>query len=316
MTERSEVILPDGVRLHVEISGPADAPVTVILLHGWCLDRRIWHRQVEALSDVRVIAYDARGHGRSGTTRLSAATLNQLGADLAEVIRAQAPTGPIVLAGHSLGGMTIMEYAATHVPEFAERVAGLVFVSSTAEGHTHTRYGLPTQLATLMRCGEMIGAGVLARCGAWRPHRAVLPVLRPSVRWLLFGDECSDADLTLTMRTVGRASLRSIGGFRPSIGAQMRLETLIALGDVPTAVVVGDRDRLTPTPCAESIVGALPGAELTVLPGVGHMPMLENPAEVTAALRDVIARASGTTAIGRGRQRRRERDRARLDEAA
>jgi pimeloyl-ACP methyl ester carboxylesterase len=85
---------------------------------------------------------------------------------------------------------------------------------------------------------------------------------------------------------------------------------------VPTAVVVGDRDRLTPTPCAESIVGALPGAELTVLPGVGHMPMLESPAEVTAALRDVIARASGTTAIGRGRQRRRERDRARLDEAA
>jgi pimeloyl-ACP methyl ester carboxylesterase len=316
MTERSEVILPDGVRLHVETSGPADAPVTVVLLHGWCLDRRIWHHQVEDLADVRVVAYDARGHGRSGTTRLSAATLTQLGADLAEVIRAQAPSGPIVLAGHSLGGMTIMEYAATHMAEFAERVAGLVFVSSTAEGHTHTRYGLPEQLATLMRCGETIGAGVLARCGAWRPHRALLPVLRPSVRWLLFGDECSAANLTLTMRTVGRASLRSIGGFRPSIGAQQRLETLIDFGDVPTAVLVGDRDRLTPVPCAESIAGALPGAELTVLPGIGHMPMLESPAEVTGALRDVIARASGTTAIGRGRKRRSAPADARLDEAA
>jgi pimeloyl-ACP methyl ester carboxylesterase len=316
MTERSEVTLPDGVRLHVEISGPAGAPVTVVLLHGWCLDRRIWHHQVKELGDVRVVTYDARGHGRSGTTRLSSATLNQLGADLAEVLRAHVPTGPVVLAGHSLGGMTIMEYADTHVAEFAERVAGLVFVSSTAEGHTHTRYGLPAQLATLMRCGETIGAGVLARCGAWRPHRAVLPVLRPSVRWLLFGDRCSDADLTLTMRTVGRASLRSIGGFRPSIGAQMRLETLVAVGDVPTAVLVGDRDRLTPPRCAESIADALPGAELTVLPGIGHMPMLESPAEVTAALRDVIARASGTTAIGRGRKRRRERAATRLDEAA
>ena len=305
MSERSEVILPDGVRLHVEISGPADAPVTVVLLHGWCLDRRTWHHQVKALGDVRVIAYDARGHGRSDTTRLSSATLVQLGDDLAEVIRTHAPAGPIVLAGHSMGGMTIMEYAETHVAEFAERVAGLVLVATTAEGHAHTRYGLPAQLAALMRRGEMLGAGVLARCGAWRPHRALLPVLRPSVRWLLFGDRCADADLTLTMRTIGRASLRSIGGFRPSIGAQMRLPTLAAMGDVPTTVIVGDRDRLTPPACAESIAGQLPDAEVTVLPGVGHMPMLESPAEITAALRDVIARASGTTAIERGRKSRR-----------
>ena len=51
MSERSEVILSDGVRLHVEIAGPADAPVTVVLLHGWCLDRRTWHHQVAALRD-------------------------------------------------------------------------------------------------------------------------------------------------------------------------------------------------------------------------------------------------------------------------
>ena len=79
MPERSEVRLADGVRLHVETSGPADAPVTVVLLHGWCLDRRTWHHQVAALSGARVIAYDARGHGRSGSTCLKSATLAQLG---------------------------------------------------------------------------------------------------------------------------------------------------------------------------------------------------------------------------------------------
>jgi pimeloyl-ACP methyl ester carboxylesterase len=316
MPERSEATLSDGVRLFVETSGPADAPVTVVLLHGWCLDRRTWHHQVEALRGARVVAYDARGHGRSGATRLKSATLARLGEDLAEVLRQVAPTGPVVLAGHSMGGMTIMEYADTYPEEFAKRIAGLVFVSTTAEGHTHTKYGLPAHLATVMRCGEMLGAGVLARSGPWRPHRAVLPALRPAVRWLLFGDAYEPAALAVTMKAVGRATLRSIGGFRSSIGAQHRLETLTALGDVPSAVLVGDRDRLTPPACAESIAAALPGAELTVCPGAGHMLMLERPDEVTAALQMVVARAAGSTPLERGRRRRRARARERYDEAA
>jgi pimeloyl-ACP methyl ester carboxylesterase len=318
MPERSEVELPDGVRLHVETTGPADAPVTVVLLHGWCLDRRTWHRQVAALSErlggpdgARFIAYDARGHGRSSSTRLGSATLVQLGDDLAEVLRQLAPEGPVVLAGHSMGGMTIMEYAHHHAEEFAARIAGLLFVATTAEGTTHTQYGLPPHFARLMRAAETVGAGFLARCGAWHPHRAVLPALRPGLRWLLFGDGYEPSDMRLTVSSVGRASLRSIGGFRGSIGAQQRLETLAALGDVPSAVLVGDRDRLTPPRCAESIAEALPGTELTVCPGAGHMLMLERPAEVTAALATVISQASDSTA--RERSERRDRARAHRD---
>jgi pimeloyl-ACP methyl ester carboxylesterase len=310
MRERSEITVADGVRLHVESSGPANAPLTVVLLHGWCLDRRTWDQQIaalEALTDKapRIITYDSRGHGRSGSTRLRSATLGQLGDDLAEVLRRFAPQGPVVLAGHSMGGMTIMEYAHSYPEEFAERVAGLVFVSTTAQGHTHTRYGLPQHLAVLMRAGETIGAGVLARSGAWRPHRAMMPALRPAIRWLLFGDEYPDAALRVTLKSVGRASLRSIGGFRASIGAQQRLETLAALGDVPAAVLVGDRDRLTPPPCAQSIAEALPGTELTVFPGAGHMLMLERPDEVSAQLVSIVQRAYRSTQRERSRRRRR-----------
>jgi pimeloyl-ACP methyl ester carboxylesterase len=319
MSERSELTLTDGVRLRVDAHGPADAGVTVVLLHGWCLDRRTWHHQIAALRAMsprpRVIAFDTRGHGRSGATRLPSATLGQLGDDLAEVLRHYAAHGPVVLAGHSMGGMAIMEYAFGHPVDFAERVAGLLFVSTSAEGHAHTRYGLPPRLATLMRAGETLGAGLLARSGAWRPHRAVLPALRPAVRWLLFGDRYDDDALGITMRGVGRASLRSIGGFRSSIGAQQRLGTLAALGDVPAAVLVGDRDRLTPPPCAESIAGALPGAELTVCPGAGHMLLLERHAEVSAALVSITEQAARSTAAERRRRARRAR-RAGYDRAA
>ncbi len=309
MSQRSQLTLADGVTLQVEMSGPADAAITVVLLHGWCQDRRTWHHQVAALSELginrpRIISYDSRGHGRSGSTALRSSTLAQLSNDLVEVLRRYAPEGPIVLAGHSMGGMTIMEYAHDHRAEFAQRVAGLLLVSTTAEGHTHTRYGLPPQLATLMRAGEMIGAGVLARSGAWRPHRMMLPALRPAVRWLLFGDQYEPAAMELTMRSFGRASLRSIGGFRTAVGTQQRLDTLAELGDVPAAVLVGDRDRLTPPACARSIAAALPGAELTVFPGAGHMLPLERPTEVSAALTAIVRQASATEPVERKRTNR------------
>ncbi|WDZ84626.1 alpha/beta fold hydrolase [Micromonospora cathayae] len=301
MPEQFEVRLPDDVRLHVETTGPADAELTVVLLHGWTLDGRSWHRQLAGLEEltagrVRVVAYDARGHGRSSCMALRTATLAQLGDDLAAVLDEVAPTGPVVLVGHSMGGMTIMEYAHRHPGHFTARTAGLVFVSTTAEGHTHTAYGLSPRIARLIRLAETTGAGVLARCGAWRPPRALLRALRPSLRWLLFGDRCDPTDIRLVTSAVARATLRSIGGFRASIGTQHRLDTLTELGNVPAAALVGDRDRLTPPPCAESIAGALPTTDLTVCPGAGHMLMMERPDEVNAALLGVVRQALDDTA--------------------
>ncbi|MEU4679902.1 alpha/beta hydrolase [Micromonospora sp. NPDC023737] len=298
MPEQSEVRLADGVRLHVETSGPADAEVTMILLHGWTLDARSWHRQLTTLSEtvgttVRLVAYDARGHGRSSCMPLRTATLAQLGDDLHAVVDALAPTGRIVLVGHSLGGMTIMEYAHRHPEHFSARTAGLAFISTTAEGHTHTAYGLSSRITRLIRLAETTGAGVLARCGSWRPPLALLRALRPSIRWLLFGDRCDPADIRLVTSAVARASLRSIGGFRASIGAQHRLATVAELAHLPAAALVGDRDRLTPPPCAESIAAALPTAELTVCPGAGHMLMMERPDEVNSALLGVLHQVLG-----------------------
>ncbi|SCL38190.1 Pimeloyl-ACP methyl ester carboxylesterase [Micromonospora rhizosphaerae] len=306
MPEHLELRLPDDVRLHVEATGPRDAEVTVILLHGWTLDGRAWHHQLAHLRErfgdrVRVVSYDARGHGRSSCMPLRTATLAQLGDDLAAVVDEVAPTGRVVLVGHSMGGMTVMEYAHRHPAHFAARTTGLVFVSTTAEGHTHTVYGLSPRIARLIRLAETTGAGVLARCGSWRPPRALLRALRPSIRWMLFGDRSEAADIRLVTSAVARASLRSIGGFRASIGAQHRLDTLAELAHLPAAALVGDRDRLTPPPCAESIAAALPTTELTVCPGAGHMLMMERPDEVNAALTGVLRQVLERPGLGGAR---------------
>lgn len=315
----STVRLPDGARLHSVLyppatgatpdsgsggDGAARTPVTVVFLHGWTLDNRLWRQQIADLparlgSPVRMLAFDLRGHGRSSATTGTDATLEQLGDDLAQVLTDLAPTGPVVLVGHSLGGMAIMEYAQRHAAAFANRVAGVVLVSTSAEGSSRTSYGLSPRLARVMRILEIQGAGLLARSGAWRPHRRLMPLLAPGVRWLVFGHRVDTSWVTLTTSMVANAPLCAIGGFRPSVDLHHRVETLAAMRGLPAAVLVGTLDRLTPPACAATIAGELPDAELITCEGAGHMLPIERPDVVTDAVVGVIRRAAVTPRMTR-----------------
>ncbi|GAA1772702.1 alpha/beta hydrolase [Luedemannella helvata] len=292
--------LADGGHLSVERHGPADARVAVVLLHGWTLDKRAWRPQIETLvgQGHRVIAYDLRGHGRSSRVQPGQATVAQLADDLAEVLTLElAPRQRAVLVGHSLGGMAILELGVRHPEVLATSVGGAVLVATSAEGSTHTDYGLaPQALVAAARRFELTGAALLARSGAWRPHRALSPGLLPFLRWLLFGATARRADVRLTLSSLSRTPLSSIGGFRPAVHLHRCLDTLPALRGMPVSVLVGTQDRLTPPRCAQTIADALPDAELTVLPDAGHMLSLERPAEVATAISRVA------TAAGRRRR--------------
>lgn len=117
----------DGARLHVEVHGDQDAP-TVVLAHGWTCSTAFWAAQIRALAAThRVVAYDQRGHGRSPAARAHSTTA--LADDLVAVLEAVlAPGERAVVAGHSMGGMTIM--AAAGRPEFGERVAAALLCST------------------------------------------------------------------------------------------------------------------------------------------------------------------------------------------
>jgi pimeloyl-ACP methyl ester carboxylesterase len=196
-----------------------------------------------------------------------------------------------------MGGMTIMEYAHRHSTTFTERVAGVVLMCTTAEGTTHTTYGLAPGVARVVRALEIAGSAVLARSGPWRLHRTVMPVLSPGVRWLGFGRVADPAAVRLTVGMIGSARLATIGGFRPWIDEQHRVDALVHMSTLPAAVLVGRLDRLTPESCAQTIVGALPGAEHLIFPDCGHMLPLECPDDVTHAIARVCQRASGVPTI-------------------
>jgi pimeloyl-ACP methyl ester carboxylesterase len=290
----------DGVDLNVVEHGTG--PLTVVLLHGWTLDHRLWRRQIADLPErlgaggrdagVRILAVDLRGHGRSGSPELRETTLDRLADDIHTVLRERAPEGPVVLAGHSLGGMAILEFAHQYPDVFRHRVAGVTLISTSAEGHTHTSYGLAPWLGRVVRHLETRAAALLTFGGTLRLHRPVMPALLPAVRWLVFGDRVEVEALRLTIAMIGCASLRSIGGFRPSVGRMNRVDALGALASVPVRLLVGSRDRLTPLKCTEAIMSALPQAELEVFDGCGHMLPLECPQAVTEALADVCEQVS------------------------
>ncbi|MET9956240.1 alpha/beta hydrolase [Streptomyces sp. NPDC006339] len=156
--------LPDGAQLATYVDGPAQAPVTAVLVHGLSVTAALWrsHAPLLASEGMRVVRYDQRAHGYStrGTAPLS---LNQLADDLALVLETAAPRGPLVLAGHSMGSMTLMRLVARH-PALVPRIHGLVLISPPHGGiSTRTGTGPAQSFLTL-------GRNLLASACTHAPH--------------------------------------------------------------------------------------------------------------------------------------------------
>src|SRR5688572_32476665 len=133
------VTTDDGVPLHVEVDGDGTAAVTVLFSHGFTARLAEWQLQRDALRDrARLVFWDQRGHGRSGWTPLSRATIDRTGRDLGQVLDATTPTGPVVLAGHSMGGMSVMALARQRPDLFGSRVVGAFLLATSAGGLVET----------------------------------------------------------------------------------------------------------------------------------------------------------------------------------
>lgn len=283
-----DFVTSDGTTLSVRESGPATGGPTLVLAHGWTLDHTSWDRVVEALPDgLRVLRYDHRGHGGSAPAPEGTATVAQAGDDLAELIESRVPPGPVVVAGHSMGGMAVMALAERHPDLFAARVAGVAFVATSCGGLSELTLGLPPWLGRRVTAIERVANRRIAR------QRRLLgwpKLARPGLRWLLFGSRARSADVAAAAAQVGRCHPASMVGFRLSLNEHERREALARMRRIPTVVLAGGSDRLTPLPHARRIAEELPDTDFVIYPGAGHMLPYERAAEVAAHLAALVSR--------------------------
>jgi len=285
----------DGTVLHAEVTGRDGAP-TIVLAHGYALTLQAWHYQRRDLSDeFRVVAYDQRGHGRSGRAVSSDYSIAALGRDLAAVLAAVSGRRErVVVAGHSLGGMSLLSFAQDHPREVRRRLAGAVFLDTT--GSDVLAGGLVTTgvavASVLPRSALQRGLPLLRRGGPvppGEPQRGPVDLTTLITRAVGFGPDPKAGHVAF----VEQLAVDTPNSVKADLGPTL---TALDLRDapssitVPALVMVGSHDRLTPPAAAARLSAALPDARLVVLQGSGHNAMLEAAEQVTGELR-AFARA-------------------------
>lgn len=293
MTVRAD----DGLPLHVEISGPDDAPVAIVFCHGYTLNADVWYYQRAGLSGAaRCVFWDQRSHGRSGRSDPDLVTIDQLGADLHEVMLAAAPGDmPVVLVGHSMGGMTVMALADQHPELFGKKIIGAVLIS-TAAATVDPATWLPAPLRPAVRAAMpsmMTGAShpLMAEV-VERGRRSASDIAFLGTRRIAFGDpRVSPTVVDFLERIIRSTPIDVIADFYVALVGHDKRHALAVLGSVPVLVLTGSRDRLVDPSLSDEIASEIRDAKLVRICGAGHVVILERPEEVNEAIADLVTLA-------------------------
>jgi len=291
------VTAPDGTEVYVEVVEPEVADPqrpTLVFVHGFCLDMGTFYFQRQALAgQYRMVCYDQPGHGLSGRLESGEYKLATLGETLRAVIDETTPNGPLVLIGHSMGGMTLMAFAERYPEMFGDRVVGTVLMATSGGRLEETKLGLPaligragTPLLSLVNNATRVTGSVFDRA-----RRAATDVAWLLTRRYGFGSpRPSPALVSYVEQMNSRTSVDTITRYLRTLYTHARYPALVALRGTPTLIIVGDQDMITPVTHSEEILRRLPDAEFVKVPDSGHVVMLEHADEVNAALVDFLNR--------------------------
>lgn len=294
--DRSSVVTtPDGVALAVREVGPRNAPLTVVFCHGFSLRMASFHFQRVRLAEqwgdqVRMVFYDQRGHGQSDEAPPQTYTVPQLGQDLETVLSVVAPKGPVVLVGHSMGGMTVLSHARQFPQRYPTRVVGAAIISSAAEGVSRSPLGEILRNPAL----EVVKFSArYAPKAVHRTRRAAKAIIAPILRAASYGDEkISPSVVAFSEKMMHGTPIPTLVEFLHALEVHDETEGLTTLAKIPTLIACGDRDLLTPKEYSEEMAAVLPKAELLIVGGAGHLVQLEQPEAINDALVRLVERAT------------------------
>jgi len=292
------VTADDGTRLHAVVDdGPGGDAPTVIFSHGYALSLDSWPAQRVAMSGVaRTVFWDQRGHGQS--ERGPAGTdIDRLGRDLGCIVDALAPTGVVVLVGHSMGGMTIMALADQRPELFGDRVRGVALLATSSGGIADVDLGLPRPVARLAHAvapsiGSTVEGGGPVAGLIERALRSSSDLGLLITRAYAFGSTAPPDGTRLVADLITGTPIEVLADLLPALEEHDKEHALHVLERTDLLVMVGDADLLTPVGHSMEIVRHVPSAELVILPGVGHMLTLEADEQVTRHIIDLVERVS------------------------
>ncbi|HUH67724.1 MAG TPA: alpha/beta hydrolase [Mycobacterium sp.] len=276
----------DGTPLHAEVFGPPDG-YPIVLTHGITCAIRAWAHQIADLAtDYRVIAFDHRGHGRSGVPRRNGYSLEHLASDLDSVLEATlAPHERVVLAGHSMGGITIAAWSARYRHKVHRRVDAVALINTTT-GDLVGKVKLLSMPRALSSARVMVARALINAFGGFPlPSAARIPS-RYLVAMLAVGKDADPSAARVVYELFAQTSPAGRGGCARMLVDALGTRYLDLDGlTVPTLVIGSERDRLTPISQSRRIARTAPNVVgLVELPG-GHCSMLEQPREVNRHLR-------------------------------
>nr|WP_068522567.1 alpha/beta hydrolase [Tsukamurella tyrosinosolvens]KZL98368.1 hypothetical protein AXX05_05670 [Tsukamurella tyrosinosolvens] len=290
----SIVMSPDGVPLHVREVGPRTAPVTVLFVHGFTLRTASWvlvRNELRARwgDDVRMVFPDCRGHGDSGGCTPEQSTVALLGDDIATVLRALVPEGPVVLVGHSMGGMAICGFATGYPELIGTRVVGASLLGTAS--HALTDGGLAAALRNPVL--DVVRAAIrFLPSVVGRGREAIKPIATPFITAGAYAPGDRSATMTEFSSTMSlSAPLGTYAGFMPALEDYDERAALPVLRRIATSVVCGDHDWMTPLRKSQALADEL-DSELIVLADTGHMLILEAAPTAARAVADLVARAA------------------------
>lgn len=286
-TEREGNVVRGGVRVHWYEAGPEvpHAP-TVLYVHGFNISSAEFAMQVDALrgEGVRQLLVDLRGHGRSARCAPELLAIDAAADDIAAVLRARGIAGPVVVVGHSLGGPVSLSLMRRHAGEFAW--AGSVQISSAVEPFAMS--GMPRILAGPP--GKLLD-WVVERLPRFAEgvRRAVTDTLAPVLAVGFYFRPVPWSVIRFHADMIKQTALPTYAGFFDDLLEHSELGAADVLAGMPGFILVGDRDRVTPVSQSRRLWDIWPRAYVQILPESGHMPPLDAPGAVTAAIERLLA---------------------------
>lgn len=277
----------DGTRIHVRVYGPRNGK-PVVLAHGWTCSTEFWRPQINDLAAThRVITYDQRGHGLSelGKTALSPDVLAD---DFSLVLSATLrPSERAVLVGHSMGGMTIMAWAQRHAHEVATYAASALLASTGPGSLLKEEKVLPWPLRV-----TPVGAALTGVVLSAPAPIALVP--GDLLRYATIGKDATPEQVAFCHSIVSKCPTRTRSQWGTVLG-KLSIDNALRNLSVPTTVLVGSADRMTPVAHSAGMVRTLADTgylhNYVEVPGVGHMSPVEAPHVLNEEIRSLLGAA-------------------------